>query len=324
MITFARLRREQVPHLFERALVFLQKRPGSVQICIPVQLRRGSLRRIFGTRDHQRRLFIFARQRQGLGDVEYDVPTLRLVLEMGMDEVILGRLHRLGMASVLVFQLTPCSGRHPDLIELIKCQFRVGDLVLARQFANTARRLGPGQARTQGRQSPKQAHLLRFRVEPPQNSPASSRGIASEFPVRHTKFVGKAHSPNEEPALFRHGFEGHPASMDVLSGGTAIRHLPVDLYLSQPAATIPHPPGVHSHLRAARLNLLTYWAKDKYSRAGSVSSQLVNVAAPGPADPKLAGSCIRLRRISAILYSIALSSFILGVTFAFVLPPVGP
>jgi hypothetical protein len=42
--------------------------------------------------------------------------------------------------------------------------------------------------------------------------------------------------------------------------------------------------------------------------------------APCPADPKLARSCRRLRRISAIIYTIALASFLLGGAFAFLLP----
>jgi hypothetical protein len=42
--------------------------------------------------------------------------------------------------------------------------------------------------------------------------------------------------------------------------------------------------------------------------------------APCPADPKLARSCQRLRQISAIVYSIALASFLLGGVFAFLLP----
>lgn len=42
--------------------------------------------------------------------------------------------------------------------------------------------------------------------------------------------------------------------------------------------------------------------------------------APCPADPQLARSCRRLRRISAMLYAIALASFLFGVSFAFVLP----
>jgi hypothetical protein len=42
--------------------------------------------------------------------------------------------------------------------------------------------------------------------------------------------------------------------------------------------------------------------------------------APCPADPELARSCRRLRRLSAIIYAIALISFVLGATFAFVLP----
>jgi len=39
-----------------------------------------------------------------------------------------------------------------------------------------------------------------------------------------------------------------------------------------------------------------------------------------PAEPALAQACTRLRRVSAILYGIALLAFAAGVTFAFVLP----
>ena len=42
--------------------------------------------------------------------------------------------------------------------------------------------------------------------------------------------------------------------------------------------------------------------------------------APCPADPKLARSCQRLRRISVILYVVAMISVALGAAFAFVLP----
>jgi hypothetical protein len=42
--------------------------------------------------------------------------------------------------------------------------------------------------------------------------------------------------------------------------------------------------------------------------------------APCPTDPELARSCQRLRRISGVIYAIALLSFGVGVTFAFVLP----
>jgi hypothetical protein len=42
--------------------------------------------------------------------------------------------------------------------------------------------------------------------------------------------------------------------------------------------------------------------------------------APCPADPQLARSCRRLRRISVVIYVIALLSFGAGATFAFVLP----
>lgn len=42
--------------------------------------------------------------------------------------------------------------------------------------------------------------------------------------------------------------------------------------------------------------------------------------APCPADPDLARACLRLRRISAVIYAIASLSFGVGFTFAFVLP----
>jgi hypothetical protein len=42
--------------------------------------------------------------------------------------------------------------------------------------------------------------------------------------------------------------------------------------------------------------------------------------APCPADPELARSCGRLRRLSAIIYAVAVISFAVGATFAFVLP----
>jgi hypothetical protein len=42
--------------------------------------------------------------------------------------------------------------------------------------------------------------------------------------------------------------------------------------------------------------------------------------APCPADPTLARACQRLRRISLVLYALALASFALAATFAFVLP----
>ena len=45
--------------------------------------------------------------------------------------------------------------------------------------------------------------------------------------------------------------------------------------------------------------------------------------APCPADPRLARSCQQLRRISVILYSVALIGFLLGATFAFLLPALG-
>jgi len=44
---------------------------------------------------------------------------------------------------------------------------------------------------------------------------------------------------------------------------------------------------------------------------------------PCPADPDLARACTRLRRTGATVYWIALGSFALGATFAFVLPALG-
>ena len=43
---------------------------------------------------------------------------------------------------------------------------------------------------------------------------------------------------------------------------------------------------------------------------------------PCPLDPDLARSCDRLRRISHVLYGVALAAFLLGASFAFVLPAV--
>lgn len=42
--------------------------------------------------------------------------------------------------------------------------------------------------------------------------------------------------------------------------------------------------------------------------------------APCPVDPVLARACLRLRRVSWVLNSVALGCFAVGVTFAFVLP----
>jgi len=41
---------------------------------------------------------------------------------------------------------------------------------------------------------------------------------------------------------------------------------------------------------------------------------------PCPSDPLAARACQRLRRVSAVLYGLAVASFALGITFAFVLP----
>jgi hypothetical protein len=43
-------------------------------------------------------------------------------------------------------------------------------------------------------------------------------------------------------------------------------------------------------------------------------------SAPCPVEPAAARSCARLRRISAVLYVVALGSFGLGATYAFLLP----
>lgn len=42
--------------------------------------------------------------------------------------------------------------------------------------------------------------------------------------------------------------------------------------------------------------------------------------APCPVDPALARSCQRLRRWSAVAYALAVASFALGASFAFILP----
>ena len=41
---------------------------------------------------------------------------------------------------------------------------------------------------------------------------------------------------------------------------------------------------------------------------------------PCPPDPEAARSCRKMRRISAVLYGLALGCFALGATFAFILP----
>ena len=41
---------------------------------------------------------------------------------------------------------------------------------------------------------------------------------------------------------------------------------------------------------------------------------------PCPSDPAAARACQRLRRLSAVLYTLALASFALGATFAYALP----
>jgi hypothetical protein len=41
---------------------------------------------------------------------------------------------------------------------------------------------------------------------------------------------------------------------------------------------------------------------------------------PCPADPALARACVRLRGLSAVLYGCAAVAFVVGATFAFILP----
>jgi len=44
-------------------------------------------------------------------------------------------------------------------------------------------------------------------------------------------------------------------------------------------------------------------------------------SAPCPADPRLALACVRARRLSAWIYAASVALFVVGVFFAFVLPP---
>lgn len=53
---------------------------------------------------------------------------------------------------------------------------------------------------------------------------------------------------------------------------------------------------------------------------GSGAATWYSRTLPCPIEPLAAQSCQRLRRINLALYSIALASFALGLTFAFVLP----
>ena len=41
---------------------------------------------------------------------------------------------------------------------------------------------------------------------------------------------------------------------------------------------------------------------------------------PCPAEPRMAAACLRLRRISAVVYALAIIAFATGTAFAFVLP----
>ena len=71
------------------------------------------------------------------------------------------------------------------------------------------------------------------------------------------------------------------------------------------------------------------WLSEHKPRVFGVSGGLLMVSgvalwigrrAPCPADPQLARSCRRLRGMSAVIYTVALISFMVGATFAFVLP----
>jgi hypothetical protein len=44
---------------------------------------------------------------------------------------------------------------------------------------------------------------------------------------------------------------------------------------------------------------------------------------PCPADPVLARSCMRLRKLSGVLYAVAVAAFTVGAVFAFALPALG-
>jgi hypothetical protein len=71
------------------------------------------------------------------------------------------------------------------------------------------------------------------------------------------------------------------------------------------------------------------WLSEHKALVFTVAGTLLSVSgialwagrrAPCPADPALSCSCQRLRRISAVVYAIALVSFLAGGLFAFVLP----
>jgi hypothetical protein len=45
---------------------------------------------------------------------------------------------------------------------------------------------------------------------------------------------------------------------------------------------------------------------------------------PCPVDPAAARSCVRLRRMNAVVYGVAVAGFVAGAFFAFVLPALSP
>lgn len=65
---------------------------------------------------------------------------------------------------------------------------------------------------------------------------------------------------------------------------------------------------------------LFVWAKDVDWPAGPIVIARPQRPALCPADPTLARSYQRLRRVSAVMYVVAFASFALGAVFAFILP----
>jgi hypothetical protein len=71
------------------------------------------------------------------------------------------------------------------------------------------------------------------------------------------------------------------------------------------------------------------WLSEHKALVFSVAAALLAISgislwisrrAPCPSDPRVAQSCRRLRQVSVTIYAVALLSFALGITFAFVLP----
>ena len=71
------------------------------------------------------------------------------------------------------------------------------------------------------------------------------------------------------------------------------------------------------------------WLSERKALVFGVAAVVLSIAGfamargrrlPCPADPALARACVRLRRFSAIVYAFALVAFLLGCSYAFVLP----